>query len=221
MASNAGTMAVVSVDIISDVICPWCFVGKRRLEKAMAALPEGVSVAVRWRPFELNPQMPREGMERAEYRRRKFGSLEYSQKLDAQIAAVGAEVGIGFRHDLIRRTPNTFDAHRLLWLAEREGDQDALAEAMFRAYFVEGRDLGERAVLAELAASAGIDRGRAEAFLAGEEGADAVARTALEARRGGVSGVPTFIIDGEPAFSGAQQPEVMLAHLLDAAGPRA
>ena len=201
-------------------ICPWCFVAKRRFERAVARLPDDVTVAVRWRPFELNPQMPPEGMDRADYRRRKFGSLEHSQQLDARIAAVGAQEGIEFRHDLMRRTPNTFNAHRLIWLAEQQGLQDAVVEALFRAYFVEGRDIGDPAVLAELATSTGIAPARVEGFLASDEGVDAVTETELGARRLQVSGVPTFVINGEPAFSGAQPTDLMLAHLLAAAGDR-
>jgi predicted DsbA family dithiol-disulfide isomerase len=212
---------VVEVGIISDVVCPWCFIAKRRLERAVASLPEGVTAAVRWLPFELNPEMPPEGMDRREYRTRKFGSWERSRGLDAEVAAVGAREGIGFRHDLIGRTPNTRAAHRLIWLAGREGLDDALVEAIFRAYFLEGRDVGDPAVLAELAAGAGVARGRAEAFLAGDEGADAVARAELDARRAGVSGVPTFVLDGEQAFSGAQRAELMRARLLAAAGSAA
>ncbi len=208
---------VVSVEIISDAICPWCFIAKRRLERALALLPGDVAVSARWRPFELNPEMPPEGMDRVAYRSRKFGSWERSRALDAQVAAVGAQEGIGFRHDLIRRAPNTFRAHRLAWLAEREGVQDAAVEAIFRAYFEEGRDIGDPAVLADLAAGAGVAQGRAEAFFAGDEGADAVAEAERDAQERGVSGVPAFLIDGEPAFSGAQRAELMAAHLLAAA----
>lgn len=139
--------------------------------------------------------------------------------LDAQVAAVGAQEGIDFRHDRMKRTPNTFDAHRLVWLGERMGVQDAVVEALFRAYFAEGRDIGDATVLADLAAGAGIRRGTAEAFLAGDEGADAVREAEIAAQRRGVSGVPTFVINGQPVFSGAQRTELMLAHLLGAAKP--
>jgi len=216
---HTGRQSVVEVEIISDAICPWCFVAKRRFEKAAARLPQGVKLAVHWRPFELNPDMPPEGMDRVAYRSRKFGSWEHSQGLDAQVAAVGAEEGIAFHHERIERTPNTFNPHRLVWLAEREGVQDAVIEAIFRAYFVEGRDIGDRSVLADLAAGAGIARETAEAFLAGDEGADQVRAAESAALRRGVSGVPTFVITGRPAFSGAQRTELMLAHLLDAARP--
>ncbi len=211
---------VVNVEIVSDAICPWCYVGKRRFEAALAKLPDDVTVDVHWRPFELNPQMPPEGIDRDTYRSRKFGSLEHSRQLDARIVAAGAPDGIEFRHDLMRRTPNTFNAHRLIWLAEQEGVQDAVVEALFRGYFEEGRDIGDAAVLAELAAVAGLDRARVERFLASEEGSAEVSEALDDARRHQVSGVPTFVIDGEPAFAGAQPPDLILAQLLAAAGTR-
>ena len=211
--------AEIQVEIISDAICPRCFIGKRRFEQAVAELPEGIRLSVRWRPFELNPSMPAEGMDRVVYRSRKFGSLERAKERDAQVAAAGAQEGIDFHHELMARTPNTFAAHRLIWLAKREGDQDRLVEALFRAYFVEGRDIGNSVLLADLAASAGIARERAEAFLAGDEGADEVRGAEIAAQRQGVAGVPTFVVNGRAAFSGAQRSEVMLAHLLRAAPP--
>lgn len=218
LRSDAEARQEIQVEIISDAICPWCFVGKRRFERAVAQLPEGVRLSIRWRPFELNPHMPLEGMERVAYRSAKFGSWERSLELDAQVAAVGAQEGIEFHHELMARTPNTFDAHRLIWLAERERVQDALVEALLRAYFVEGRDIGDAAVLAELAAGAGISRERATALLAGDEGATEVRAAEAAARRQGVSGVPTFVVNGRPAFSGARRSELMLADLLHAGG---
>lgn len=129
----------LAVDVISDVVCPWCYVGKRRLEKAIAALDR--QVKVRWLPFQLNPTMPKEGISRREYRTRKFGSWERSLELDAQVAAAGKAEGIHFAFERIERTPNTLDAHRLIWLADQQGVQDAVVEALFRAYFTEGRDI--------------------------------------------------------------------------------
>lgn len=214
--SSAEAQREIRVEIISDAICPWCFIGKRRFERAVARLPEGRRLSVRWLPFELNPHMPAEGMDRFAYRSAKFGSWERSRERDAQVAAVGAEEGIDFHHERMARTPSTFAAHRLIWLAGRDGRQDEMVEALFRAYFVEGKDIGDAAVLADLAAYAGIARQRAEALLAGNEGAVEVRAAEADAQRRGVSGVPTFVIDGRATFSGAQRSELMLARLLHA-----
>ena len=206
------------VEIVSDAICPWCYVAKRQFERAVAKLPEDVKLSVQWKPFELNPNMPSEGLDRVAYRSRKFGSWERSQKLDAQVTAAAAQVGLTLRHDLMQRTPNTFNAHRLVWLADREGVQDAVIEGLFRAYFVEGRDVGDKTVLAEIAAAAGIDKERAIAFLAGTEGADEVSEAETTASRSGLNGVPTFILNGRPAFSGAQRADLILDHMMKAVG---
>ncbi|HLW49177.1 MAG TPA: DsbA family oxidoreductase [bacterium] len=218
------------IEIVSDVVCPWCFVGKRRLEQALALVgrdPEAgraPSPRVVWKPFELNPGLPREGIDRAAYRRAKFGSLEYSRMLDARLLAVGESVGIAFAFDKIQRTPNTFDAHRLLWLAggvahparpsspaDSLGRQDALAEALFRAYFLEGRNIGDHAVLADLADAAGIPRERAASLLAGRDGEREVRLEEDWAWRSGVQGVPHFVIEDAAPISGAQSPEVLAA----------
>ena len=195
--------------VVSDAICPWCYVGKRRLEQAIALMDGVQPVRVTWRPFELNPQMPKEGIERREYRMRKFGSWERSLALDAQMIEVGKSVGIAFRYDLMQRTPNTFDAHRLIWLAGHLGVQDAMVETLFRGYFCEGRDIGDAGVLAELAATAGIDRDQAAAFLKSTGGGAEVAAEEEVAIRAGLSGVPTFVLDGRVLFSGAQPPEMI------------
>jgi predicted DsbA family dithiol-disulfide isomerase len=199
------------VDVVSDVICPWCFIGKRRLEKALRALAPQVEPQVVWHPFELNPEMPREGTERRAYRRAKFGSLEASQALDARLAAAGATEGIPFAFDRIRRTPNTFDAHRLIWFAQRESVQEPIVEALFRTYFLEGQDIGQRTTLVDVAVASGMDRERAERFLEGDEGAAAVRQAEAEAWSLGIHGVPHFVIDGKFAVSGAQSAEVLTA----------
>ena len=197
------------LSVVSDAICPWCYVGKRRLEQAFALMDGAPRPRVTWRPFELNPQMPKAGIDRREYRMRKFGSWERSLQMDAQLSEVGKSVGITFRHDLMKRTPNTFDAHRLIWLAGQLDAQDAMVETLFRAYFSEGRNIGDANVLAELAADAGLDRARAEALLAGAEGSAEVAAEEEVAMRAGLSGVPTFVLDGRVLFSGAQSPELI------------
>ncbi len=142
----------LTVDVISNVICPWCFIGKRRLEKAVHSLDAQHEVRVRWHPFQLNPSMPREGIPRKDYRTAKFGSWAKSLALDAQMNEVGASEGIAFALDRIARTPNTVDAHRLIWSAGEEGVQDAVVEAQFRAYFCEGRNVGDRETLLDAGA---------------------------------------------------------------------
>jgi predicted DsbA family dithiol-disulfide isomerase len=202
----------ISIDIVSDVVCPWCFIGKRRLEKALAQF-EDHTVRITWRPFELNPDMPRGGMDRDRYVAAKFGGPERAKEIYERITDAGAADGLKFRYDLIAKTPNTFDAHRLLWMAEREGDQNALSKALFRAYFVEGKDLGDRAALAAIAGTSGMDAGAAELFLESGKGVDEVRAEEMLAQKLGVSGVPFFILNGRYALSGAQDPQIMLAAL--------
>jgi predicted DsbA family dithiol-disulfide isomerase len=201
----------ISVDVISDVICPWCFIGKRRLEKAVAAWQAGHDVRVRWHPFQLNPRIPKRGMNRKEYRTTKFGSWERSLELDAQVTAAGKEEGITFAFDKIIRTPNTLDAHRLIWLADQESVQDAIVEAVFRAYFTEGRDISRTAVLLDVVVEAGLNRNRVEAVLNSDEGLAALQAAEEQARRAEVQGVPYFLINGTLALSGAREPSAFLA----------
>jgi predicted DsbA family dithiol-disulfide isomerase len=207
-APGGERVVALTVDVISDVICPWCYIGKRRLEKAIA-LAGRQDVRVRWHPFRLNPQMPREGMSRRAYRTAKFGSWERSLALDAQVREAGRGEGIPFAFEEQERTPNTLDAHRLIWLAGREGIQDAVVEALFRAYFTEGRDVGERQTLLDAVAQAGLDRSLAAGILDGD-GLDEISAEEERARRASVQSVPFFIINGEVAMSGAQQPGAFL-----------
>jgi predicted DsbA family dithiol-disulfide isomerase len=195
---------MLTIDVISDVICPWCLIGKRRLEKALGDRP----AVVRWHPFQLNPHMPREGIDRKTYRIEKFGSWERSQELDARVAAAGEDVGIAFHFERQSRTPNTLDAHRVIWLAGERGVQGAAVEALFLAYFTDGRDLSDRVTLAEIAAGAGLDRAEADELLSGDKGLDVVEAGEERARRLGVSGVPFFVINGRVALPGAQPPEL-------------
>lgn len=188
------------IDVISDAICPWCWIGKRQLDLALAALEaEGLRFRVHWRAFQLNPDMPEGGLAREAYRAAKFGSLERARALDARVAEAGRAVGLSFRHDLMTRTPNTVKAHRLIRHAEGPL-QHALVEALFHAYFAEGRDIGDAAVLADVAAGFGLE---AAAFLAGEELEAEVRAEDAGFRRLGVSGVPSFALDGRLLFSGA------------------
>ena len=145
------------IDIVSDAICPWCYIGKRQLERALP-MPEGLRFSVHWNPFQLNPDMPAEGRDRMAYRAWKFGSTEKAAALDVRITEAAAAVGLPFRTDLMTRTPNTIQAHRLIWYAGQRGAQDAAIEAIFRAYFADGRDIGDKAVLADCAVKARLER---------------------------------------------------------------
>jgi predicted DsbA family dithiol-disulfide isomerase len=198
------------IDVISDAICPWCYIGKRQLERALAMLAEkGLHFDVAWHPFQLNPDMPAEGWDRKEYRIQKFGSWEKSQAMDARITETAAGIGLEFHLDRLTRTPNTVNAHRAIWLAGQHGVQDAVLEALFKLYFVEGGDLGDVALLTETSVAAGLDRAALDAMYAGGEGREVVLRGDAAARQGGISGVPSFLMGGYLLFSGALPAEQM------------
>jgi predicted DsbA family dithiol-disulfide isomerase len=199
-----------TIEVISDVICPWCYLGKRRLEKAIAALDGQHKVRVRWHPFQLNPTMPKEGISRKEYRTRKFGSWKRSLELDSQLIAAGKSEGIPFAFDCIQQTPNTVDSHRVIWLAEQSDRQDAVVEALFRAYFLEGLDIGNRQTLIEIVTGAGMASHTVEAMLNGHDGMESIAEAAVLAQRYQVSSVPFFVINGGDTLSGAQEPTQFL-----------
>jgi predicted DsbA family dithiol-disulfide isomerase len=205
----------LTIDVVSDVVCPWCYIGKRRLEAALARLREAepdLSVTVRWHPFELNPDLPAAGADRREYLEAKFGGPERAQQVYARVRAAGDTVGIPFAFDAIERQPNTLEAHRLIaWAQSRpEGDAGELVEKLFRAYFLEGRYVGDREELARIATEAGFDPDDARAFLASEALREDVAGAEQRARQMGISGVPFFIFDGKTAVSGAHEPETLL-----------
>ena len=198
------------IDVISDAICPWCWIGKRQLDRALPILAkQGLRLAAAWLPFQLNPDMPVGGVEREGYRAQKFGSLARSQEADMRVAEAGAAVGLTFRYDLIRRTPNTIDAHRVIRMAGRHGVQGAVVEALFRGYFTEGADIGDHASLAALAGGAGLDPLEVSAMLAGEAGRQEVLADDRSARSGGLDSVPTFIMENHVLFSGAVPADVM------------
>ena len=208
----------VHIDVYSDVVCPWCYVGKRRLERALGS--GGVSAQVAWRPFQLNPTMPKDGMDRRTYLEAKFGSLDAFRHLEEQVSAAGVSVGISFAFDQIARTANTFLAHRLIWLAERESCQDAVVESLFRGYFEEGADIGAISVLAALADRAGLPQARVETFLHGDEGTPEVKMEEAAGHQMGIRSVPYFVFNGTYGLSGAQPVETFRAAFAQAmAGP--
>ena len=200
----------LAVDVVSDVICPWCYIGKRRLEKAIAAVDGQHNVQVHWHPFQLNPKMPKEGITRKEYRTRKFGSWERALELDATVIAVGESEGIDFAFDKTERTPNTVEAHRLIWLADQHGCQDAVVESVFRAYFTEGKDIGNHQTLINVTAEAGLDQQAAQAMLSSDDGMDVISNARNLPQRYGVTGVPFFIVNNAVTLSGAQASETFL-----------
>ena len=199
------------IEIASDVICPWCYIGKRRLEKALESLKGEVEARIEWLPFQLNPDMPEQGVARADYRRAKFGSVEKGRTLDARVAQEGAGEGIAFAFDRMQRTPNTVAAHKLIDLAQKQGKAGPVVDALFRAYFEEARDIGDAAVLKEIAEGAGVtgwpestDRAK-------------VAEQEERVRDLGISGVPTFIFDRKSGLSGAYPPEQLAQAIREAA----
>jgi len=204
------------LNIVSDIICPWCYIAKKQLASALALGFETAQLAshfdVTWRPFELNPDMPISGVDRVSYRTQKFGSWQRSQALDADVAAAGKRVGINFRHDLMARTPNSFQAHRLILLAGHDELQNAVVDALFKAYFTEGRNVGETSVLVEIAAEAGLDAERVLKFLHSNVGADEIRSQEQSAMNAEISGVPTFMLNGEVIFSGAVGAEAMATY---------
>lgn len=208
----------IKVDIFSDAICPWCYVGKKRLEKAMAVLTPEHAFEVRWHPFQLNPQTPAEGVDRTAYLARKFGGPDRLREMDARMKEVGREEGIEFNQEKILKTPNTMNAHRLIGWSARAGNQDALVENLFRAYFTEGRDIGDAAVLARVAGESGLSAVEAAAFLAGEEGRAEVLKAEEEIKRAGVRGVPFFILNGRAFLEGAEPPEAFIQAVGDLSG---
>ena len=204
----------LTVEVYSDIVCPWCFVGKRRLERALTLV--GSDVHVTWRPFQLNPTMLSDGMDRTAYLKAKFGSLENFGRMEEQLLAAGVEERIPFAFEKIQRTPNTFAAHRLVWYAAQQGKQDAMVEALFHGYFLEGKNIGEVTTLTHVAAEAGLDRTETEEFMESEKGVVEVKGEEAVGRRLGISGVPYFVFNGTVSISGAQPPDIFVSAIQQA-----
>src|SRR5262245_44039577 len=199
----------MQVEVYSDCVCPWCFIGKRRFEQAFAQRQK-LKVKLKWRAFELNPGLAPQGMDRDEYLMRKFGDASRLRNMHEHLRETGAELAIRFRFDLIRKTPNTRAAHTLLAFAAQRDRQAQLSEALFSAYFEQGRDIGDREVLAELASSHGMDAGDSLRALEDPVLGAEVTAAERQAHEWGISGVPTFIFERRYAVSGAQSPETFL-----------
>lgn len=194
----------ITIDVVSDVVCPWCFIGQKRLDKAIAT--SGVEVHVHWRPFQLDPTIPPEGRDRHEYMLGKFGSEERIREIHARVEPVGAAEGIAFDFDAIRIAPNTLDAHRVIRWAGAVGEdaQNRLVRLLFRLNFEEGKNLGDHAVLIEAAREAGMDTAVVETLLPTDADVEAVRTEIATASRMGVTGVPCFLLEGKYAVMGAQ-----------------
>jgi predicted DsbA family dithiol-disulfide isomerase len=203
----------MKIDVISDTICPWCFIGKRRLDRAIAARPD-IDVKVYWRPFRLDPAIPADGEDRRSYIERKFGNSPKSRLMSAALRDAGEREGITFNFDKIAKTPNTLDSHRLIRWATSTGQQSRIVEALFHAYFVDGRDIGDRKTLAEIAGDCGMDADLVLGLLDSDADADRVAAEDGLARKIGIEGVPTFFFAGRYLLSGAEDVET-LVNVLD------
>lgn len=211
--------ARLGIDIVHDLVCPWCFLGVRRLLRTLRRRPD-LMFDLTWRPFLLNPDMPRTGMSRPDYVIRKFGGEDRARRLYASIAEIGRSEGVLFRFERIRRTPNSVDAHRLVRFAAHYGRADEMAEALFSAHFTDGRDIGDTAVLVTIAVACGLDGYAIRSFLASDDDIDAIHAENLRAHRLGINGVPCFIVANRHAIAGAQEPEV-IERLLDVAAVEA
>ena len=209
--------APLAVDVFADVVCPWCWIGERRLARALAERPD-LRVARRWRPFQLRPDLPREGASWSEFKRQTFGSEARARAAFAQVATAGADVNVRFDFDRVAHAPSTVDAHRVILLAAAAGREWDAAERLFAAHFLEGANLGDRDQLASLSAEAGLDATAVRSHLETEEGIPEVHESQREARALGVAGVPFVVLDGRYAVAGAQPLEVFLRALDTAAG---
>ncbi len=201
------TEATVTLDILSDPICPWCYIGKSNLDRALAAVPDHPFV-VQWHPFQLNPEMPPEGMDRRAYLEAKFGGQEGAVKAYLPVAEKARDAGIEINFEAMRRTPNTLDAHRLIHWAGIERKQHEVVDALFRAYFVEGRDIGDAEVLGDIADGIGMDASVVLRLLASDADREDIQRRDALGREMGINSVPTFIVAGKHAVPGAQPTEL-------------
>jgi predicted DsbA family dithiol-disulfide isomerase len=198
----------VRIDVVSDVVCPWCFIGKRRLEKALA-LKSGIPVEVHWRPYFLNDWIPREGIAREQYLTTKFGSPERYQGIAQRVTAAAAEEGLTFDAAKMKRQPNTLDCHRLIRWAEADGKAAEMKQKLMDLYFTQGADLTERETLVKAAADVGLDADEVRKALASDQDVAVIEQEALSAKEAGIEGVPCFIFGGKFAVSGAQSPEYL------------
>jgi predicted DsbA family dithiol-disulfide isomerase len=217
---SARDPAPLPIDVVSDVVCPWCFIGKHRLDKAIALLPPDLPVAVNFRPYFLNPWVPREGIDRKTYLETKFGSVERYAGIAKRVAATAAAEGLIYAADKMKRQPNTLDCHRLITWAAARGEGARMKQRLMDLYFTEGADLSDPEVLVKAAADCGMDANTVRRMLASDTDVERVQREADSAKEAGIDGVPTFIIGGVFALTGAQAPDTLVQAITRAAAER-
>ena len=208
MTDTGNPAAPLTIDVVSDVVCPWCFIGKKRLEKALALKPD-IPVEVRYHPYFLNPWVPREGMSREQYLTTKFGSPERYHGIAGRVASAAAAEGLTYATEKMTRQPNTLDCHRLILWAQANGGAPQMKQRLMELYFTEGADLSDREVLVQAAVDVGLDAAETRERLASDADVERVETAANAAKEAGIDGVPTFILGGVAAVSGAQSPEVL------------
>jgi len=216
------TRPAIAIDVVSDVVCPWCYIGLKRLEKAVAAVPD-IDITVHWRPYQLDPTIPPEGKDRRQYMQAKFGSEERIREIHARIEPLGEAEGIAFDFEAIRIAPNTLDAHRLIRWAANDGTdiQNRLVKALFGAYFEQGLNVGDPAVLVDVARTAGMDPSVVEAMLATDADRAEVVGEIETASRMGITGVPCFLLEQRYAVMGAQDPDALADAIRQVAAAKA
>ena len=201
---------MIKLDVISDPICPWCYIGKTHLDHALSERPDHGFV-MEWHPFQLNPTMPPEGMDRRAYLETKFGGPEGAKRAYAPVVKAAANAGLSINFDGIKTTPNTIDAHRLIHWAGQQGCQTAVVAKLFEAYFVNGQNIGDHAVLTDIAEACGMDRPEVASRLDGDHDLTATRARDIQIRKMGVSSVPTFVVLNQHVVSGAQPPETWVS----------
>lgn len=202
------TLKPLKIDVVSDVVCPWCYIGKKRIESALAMVPD-VPVEVQWRPFFLNPWVPREGMSRADYLTAKFGSVDAYKDIAQRVVTAASEEGLSYHPERVQRQPNTIDCHRLIHWAAAKGKAAEMKQRLMELYFRDGGDLTDTDVLVQAAADCGLDPDDVRRRLATDEDVALISGHAQEASDKGISGVPTFVFAQKYAVSGAQAPELL------------
>ena len=207
----------ILVDVVSDVVCPWCYVGAKHLEQALANL-SGETVLIRWRPYQLDPTIPADGLDRKAYMQKKFGDGPQLKEAHQRLEALGANAGIEFDFEAIQKSPNTLDAHRLIRWAFEAGGQDVVVKTLFSAYFERGIDIGDKSILADIAGACGMARAAIRSKLDTQDDVDAVKTEISEAQKLGISGVPFFIMNGKVGVSGAHPAETLLQAIRQSLG---